>query len=65
MPAQLQSLDGTPFDYPDGGPVLTVAQFEERHIGLKGRTRGLIARSEFNPDLALIRDAVIRIGRSV
>lgn len=57
---------------PDGQPVeiparlSTVAQIEDRHPGVKGRIRGFILRADLrDPDYDGLRDAVIRLGRSV
>lgn len=48
------------------GPILTVTQFEERHPGTRKRMRGFILRSDIGyPDYVGLRDAVIRVGRTV
>ncbi len=60
----LTAPNGDVFEYPS--TLLTVAQIEEKHPGLKGRVRGIIFRADFNdPDYGGFREAVIRLGRSV
>jgi hypothetical protein len=46
--------------------LLTVKQVEERHPGLAGRLRQWIHRADCgDPEFALLRPAIVRIGRSV
>jgi len=46
--------------------ALTVNQIETAHPGTKGRVRGWIHRADSgDPEFAWLRQAVIRIGRSV
>jgi hypothetical protein len=46
--------------------LLTVKQIEEHHPALKGRVRGWLHRADTgDPDLAMLRLAIVRIGRSV
>lgn len=46
--------------------VMTVAQIEQAHPGFKGRIRGLVLRADAGlPGFAGLRDAVIRVGRSL
>jgi len=60
----IHAPDGQAVEYP--ACLLTVAQLEERHPGVKGRVRGFILRADLNaPDYAGLRDAIIRLGRSV
>lgn len=72
MPAAAQLVHATTIHTPDGKAVdfpaclVTVKQIEERHPALAGRVRGFILRADLNdPDYAGLRDAVIRLGRSV
>lgn len=61
---KIETPDGQSVDYP--ARLVTVAQLEDRNPGLKGRVRGFIMRADLNsPEYAGIRDAVIRLGRSV
>lgn len=56
--------DGQPVEYP--ARLLTVAQLETAHPALKGRVRGFILRADLaSPDYVGLRDAVVRLGRSV
>ena len=62
----------TTVEMPDGQAVeipariITVAQTEERHPAVKGRLRGFILRADLgDPDYDKLREAVIRLGRSV
>ena len=60
----IKTPDNQEVDYP--ARLLTIAQLEEAHPGFKGRTRGYILRADLNsPDFAGLRDAVVRMGRSV
>ena len=60
----IAALDGQPVQYP--ARLLTVNQLEEAHPALKGRVRGFILRADLGaPDYAGLRDAVVRLGRSV
>jgi hypothetical protein len=46
--------------------LLTVSQVEERHPALKGRLRAWVHRADCgDPDFALLRVAIVRVGRSV
>ena len=54
----IHAPDGQAVEYP--ACLLTVAQLEERHPGVKGRVRGFILRADLNaPDYAGLRDAII------
>jgi hypothetical protein len=60
----LSTPQGGTVDYP--ACLVTVAQLEERHPALKGRVRSFILRADLgSPDYAPLRDAIIRLGRSV
>jgi hypothetical protein len=55
---------GQPIDFPSR--LLTVTQAEEAHPATKGRLRTWMVKSDCgNPDFAGLRDAVVRLGRSV
>lgn len=46
--------------------LLTVAQAEAEHPGLKGRLRQWIKRADTNePTLVMLKFAIVRVGRSV
>jgi hypothetical protein len=46
--------------------LLTIGQVEERHPALKGRLRAWVHRADCgDPDFALLRVAIVRVGRSV
>lgn len=60
----IQTPDGKSVEYPSR--LLTVKQTEEAHPAFKGRIRSFILRADLNaPDYAGLRDAVVRLGRSV
>lgn len=68
MPATVATTihapDGQPVEYP--ARLLTVRQTEDAHPAFKGRLRTFILHADLNaPDYAGLRDAVIRLGRSV
>lgn len=68
MPANavttIHAPDGQPVEYP--ARIVTVNQLEEKHTALKGRVRQFILRADLAaPDYVGLRDAVIRLGRSV
>ena len=62
----------TPIDTPSGetleypAKLVTVAQYETNNPGLKNRMRGYILRADLHsPDFEGLREAIVRIGRSV
>ena len=60
----IHAPDGQPVEYP--ARIVTVKQFEANNPGFAGRTRGFILRADLNdPDYAGLRDAIVRLGRSV
>ena len=60
----IQSTDGQPVEYP--ARLVTVSQLEAAHPALKGRVRGFLVRADWSqPDYQGLREAVVRIGRSV
>lgn len=65
MPStSISTPDGARVEYP--ACLVTVSQLEERHPALKGRVRSFILRADLgSPDYACLRDAIIRLGRSV
>jgi hypothetical protein len=55
---------GETLEYP--ARLVTVSQYETKNPGLKNRMRGYILRADLNsPDFAGLREAIVRIGRSV
>jgi len=60
----LRTPDGERVDYP--ARLITVEQTEAQHPGLEGRLRGYILQADLNsPEFAGLRDAIVRLGRSV
>jgi hypothetical protein len=48
------------------GPIVTIAQFEDRHPATRNRMRGWLLRADLGlPEFDLLRAAVFRVGRSV
>ena len=60
----IETLDGQTVDFP--AKLVTVKQLEDKNQGLQGRVRGYLVRADWGqPDYVGLRDAIVRIGRSV
>lgn len=60
----VETQHGTSIEYPSR--LLTVTQTEEAHPATKGHLRTWIVKADCgNPDFLGLRDAVVRLGRSV